>query len=148
VLGAGIGLPAGLIVALFPFAAVGGGLLAGTTAGGAILTAVAGHTAAGISRHDLKARGEQLDAGQAGLVVVAVSDAGANVERAMKRAAKIQHKQLKADIDQLERDAVRSRRALTNQVWVREPPRAQRSSVARVWRDDRWAAANRPQLGS
>ena len=50
VLGGGMGLATGLVVALFPFAAVGGGLLAGTTAGGAILGAVAGHAAAGMSR--------------------------------------------------------------------------------------------------
>src|SRR3954471_3958753 len=35
VAGAGIGLATGVVVALFPFAAIGGGLLAGTTAGGA-----------------------------------------------------------------------------------------------------------------
>ena len=81
VLGGGVGLATGLVVALFPFAAVGGGLLAGTTAGGAILGAVAGHAAAGMSRHDLKELGEHLDTGQAGLVVVAVSDMGAKVER-------------------------------------------------------------------
>src|SRR4051794_41532995 len=33
VLGGGVGLATGLVVALFPFAAVGGGLLAGTAAG-------------------------------------------------------------------------------------------------------------------
>ena len=42
VLGGGVGLATGLVVALFPFAAIGGGLLAGTTGGGAILGAVAG----------------------------------------------------------------------------------------------------------
>src|SRR4029450_12648677 len=46
VLGGGVGLATGLVVALFPFAAVGGGLLAATTAGGAVLGAVAGHAAA------------------------------------------------------------------------------------------------------
>lgn len=105
VLGGGVGLATGLVVALFPFAAVGGGLLLGTTAGGAILGAVAGHAAAGMSRGDLKELGEHLDAGQAGLVVVAVSDMGAKVERAMKRAAKVQEKQLKADTEEIERDA-------------------------------------------
>jgi uncharacterized membrane protein len=105
VLGGGVGLATGLVVALFPFAAVGGGLLLGTTAGGAILGAVAGHAAAGMSRNDLKELGEHLDAGQAGLVVVAVSDMGAKVERAMKRAAKVQEKQLKADTEEIERDA-------------------------------------------
>jgi hypothetical protein len=98
-------LATGVVVALFPFAAVGGGLLAATTGGGAILGAVAGHAAAGMSRDDLKQLGEALDAGQAGLVVVAVSDMGAKVERAMKRAEKVQQKELKADTAEIERDA-------------------------------------------
>ena len=105
VLGGGVGLATGLVVALFPFAAIGGGLLVTTTAGGAILGAVAGHAAAGMSRHDLKELGEQLDTGEAGLVVVAVSDMGAKVQRAMKRAEKLEEKQLKADTEELERDA-------------------------------------------
>src|SRR4051794_25915248 len=105
VLGGGVGLATGLVVALFPFAAVGGGLLAATTGGGAILGAVAGHAAAGMSRHDLKELGEHLDAGQAGLVVVAVSDMGAKVERAMERAEKLEQRELKADSDAIERDA-------------------------------------------
>lgn len=105
VLGAGVGLATGVVVALFPFAAVGGGLLAATTGGGAILGAVAGHAAAGMSRHDLKELGETLDAGQAGLVVVAVSDMGTKVERAMNRAAKLHQKELKADAAEIERDA-------------------------------------------
>jgi uncharacterized membrane protein len=105
VLGGGIGLATGVVVALFPFAAIGGGLLAATTGGGAILGAVAGHAAAGMSRDDLKELGEALDAGQAGLVVVAVSDMRAKVERAMNRAAKLQQKELKADTAEIERDA-------------------------------------------
>jgi uncharacterized membrane protein len=105
VLGGGIGLATGLVVALFPFAAIGGGLLAATTGGGAILGAVAGHAAAGMSRHDLKELGEQLDAGQAGLVVVGVSDMGAKIEEAMKRASKLEKKDLKADHAALEEDA-------------------------------------------
>jgi uncharacterized membrane protein len=103
-LGGGMGLATGLVVALFPFAAVGGGLLVGTTAGGAVLGAVAGHAAAGMSRHDLKELGEQLDEGTAGLVVVAVSDMGAKVERAMERAEKVQQKQLEADVSEIEAD--------------------------------------------
>ena len=105
VLGGGVGLATGVVVALFPFAAVGGGLLAGTTAGGAILGAVAGHAAAGMSRGDLKDLGEHLDVGQAGLVVVAVSDMGAKVEQAMKRASKLEQKQLEADAEEIEHDA-------------------------------------------
>jgi uncharacterized membrane protein len=105
VLGGGVGLATGLVVALFPFAAVGGGLLAGTAAGGAILGAVAGHAAAGMSRDDLKQLGEHLDTGQAGLVVVAVSDMGAKVEQAMTRASKLEQKQIEADTAEIERDA-------------------------------------------
>ena len=111
VLGGGMGLATGLVVVLFPFAAVGGGLLAGTTAGGAILGAVAGHAAAGMSRHDLKELGEQLDEGTAGLVVVAVSDMGAKVERAMQRAEKLQRKQLEADVSEIEADVSEIERA-------------------------------------
>ncbi len=37
VLGGGAGLATGLVIALFPAAAIGGGLLLGTTAGGALL---------------------------------------------------------------------------------------------------------------
>jgi uncharacterized membrane protein len=105
VLGGGVGLATGLVVALFPFAGIGAGLLAATTAGGAVLGAVAGHAAAGMSRGDLKELGEHLDAGQAGLVVVAVSDMGAKVERAMARAEKVEAKQLKADNADIEADA-------------------------------------------
>jgi uncharacterized membrane protein len=105
VLGGGVGLATGLVIALFPAAAIGGGLLAATTGGGAILGAVAGHAAGGMSRKDLKELGEQLDKGQAGLVAVGVSDMGAKIERAMKKAKKIEAKELKADTHEIEQDA-------------------------------------------
>ncbi len=105
VAGAGVGLATGLVVALFPFAAIGGGLLAGTAAGGAILGAVAGHASAGMSRGDLKDLGEQLDDGQAGLVVVGVEDVGARIESALKHAEKIEKKQMKADNEAIAKDA-------------------------------------------
>src|SRR6516225_2072411 len=105
VLGGGIGLATGVVVALFPFAAIGGGLLAATTGGGALLGAVAGHAAAGMSRDDLKELGEQLDAGQAGLVVVGVSDMQAKIAPVMKLAKKIDTKQLQADPSAIEADA-------------------------------------------
>jgi uncharacterized membrane protein len=105
VLGGGVGLATGLVVALFPFAAIGGGLIALTTAGGAVIGAVAGHAAAGMSRHDLKELGEHLDAGQAGLVVVGVSDMGSKIERAMKKAKKVEAKELQADTAEIEADA-------------------------------------------
>jgi uncharacterized membrane protein len=105
VLGAGVGLATGLVVVLFPFAAIGGGLIAATTGGGAVLGAVAGHAAGGMSRHDLKELGEHLDTGQAGLVVVGVSDMGAKIERSMKKARKVEAKQLKADTAAIQADA-------------------------------------------
>ncbi len=105
VLGAGIGLATGLVVVLFPFAAIGGGLIAATTGGGAVLGALAGHAAAGMSRHDLKELGESLDAGQAGLIVVGVSDMGAKIEKSMKKAKKVETKELKADNAAIEADA-------------------------------------------
>jgi len=105
VLGGGVGLATGVVLALFPFAAIGGGLLLGATAGGALLGSLAGHAAAGMSRHDLKELGEQLDAGEAGLVVVGVEDVGARIEQAMKKAEKIEKKQLKADQADIEADA-------------------------------------------
>jgi len=97
VLGGGVGLATGLVVALFPAAAIGSGLLLATGGGGAILGVVAGHAAAGMSRSDLQELGESLDSGEAGLVVVAVSGRGAKIEAAMNRAQKIQAKRLNAD---------------------------------------------------
>jgi uncharacterized membrane protein len=102
-LGAGVGLATGLVIALFPIAGVG--LAVATTAGGAVLGAVAGHASAGMSRSDLKDLGEYLDAGQAGLVVVGVSDMGVKIARAMRNATKVEARQLKADTDQIQRDA-------------------------------------------
>jgi uncharacterized membrane protein len=105
VLGGGGGPATGLVVALFPFAAVGGGLLAATAGGGAVLGVVAGHVVAGMSRGDLKELGEHLDAGQAGLVVVGISDMGARIERAMHHAEKLESRELQADNDEIVRDA-------------------------------------------
>jgi len=111
VLGAGVGLATGVVLVLFPFAAIGGGLLAATTGGGAVLGALAGHAAAGMSRHDLKELGEELDAGEAGLVVVGVSDMGSKIEKAMTKAQKVEAKELKADTAAIEADATEAVKA-------------------------------------
>ena len=58
-----------------------------------------------MSRSDLKELGEGLDNGQAGLVVVAVSDMESKVEAAMKHAEKVQAKEMKADQKAIEADA-------------------------------------------
>lgn len=104
VAGGGIGLATGLVLALFPAAALGTGLIAATTGGGMLLGALAGHAAAGMSRQDLENAGEQLDAGTAGLVVVGVSSIGARIEHAMSQADKVEAKQLRADTKQLKMD--------------------------------------------
>jgi uncharacterized membrane protein len=105
VAGGGIGLATGLVIALFPAAAIGTGLVAATTGGGALLGSLAGHAAAGMSRKDLKEAGEQLDAGTAGLVVVGVSDMESKIERAMAKAEKVDAKRIEADTEQIEADA-------------------------------------------
>ncbi len=111
VLGGGVGLATGLVIALFPAAAIGGGLLLGTTGAGALLGSLAGHAAAGMSRGDLKDLGESLDEGEAGLVVVAVSDMEAKVRSSMKRATKVEEKQLKTDQKELEADAAEAQKS-------------------------------------
>ena len=105
VLGGGVGLATGLVVVLFPFAAIGGGLLAATAAGGAVLGAVAGHAAAGMSRSDLKDLGEYLDEGQAGLVVVGVSEMEDEIKGSMGKAEKVETREIQADNAEIEHDA-------------------------------------------
>ncbi len=105
VAGGTIGLATGLVIALFPAAAIGSGLLAATTGGGVALGALAGHAAAGMSRQDLKELGEHLDNGQAGLVVVGVSDMGAKIEGAMSKAGNVEERELTADTAEIHEDA-------------------------------------------
>ncbi len=101
--GLGIGLVGGALIALFPAVGIGAGLLWGG-AGGAGLGALAGHVAAGMSRSDLKDLGEVLDDGQSGLVVIAATDLESRVEAAIKGAAKVTKKQLRADEKALEKE--------------------------------------------
>lgn len=101
--GAGLGLAAGLLVALFPAVALTGSLLAGTTAAGAAMGAMLGHIAAGVSRGDLKELGEVLDEGTYGLIVVAVTDVGARVQEAISSAKKVATKEFKADKKDLDK---------------------------------------------
>lgn len=103
--GAGWGLATGLVVALFPSAAIGTGLLAGTAAAGAGLGAIAGHVSGGMDRGDLKDLGETLDAGQAALVVAAASDIADKVRVAMGNATQIDAKQARIEAEEMEREA-------------------------------------------
>jgi hypothetical protein len=54
---------------------------------------------------DLHTQAGLLDAYDAGLVVVGVSDMGARIEQAMQHADKLQSKELRADTAEIERDA-------------------------------------------
>lgn len=103
--GAGWGLATGLVIALFPAAAIGTGLLAGTTVAGAGLGAIAGHVSGGMDRGDLKDMGETLDAGQAALVVAAASDIADKVRAAMTNAEAIVERQVQVDSRVLENDS-------------------------------------------
>jgi uncharacterized membrane protein len=112
--GAGWGLATGLVVALFPAAALGGGLLAGTTAASAGIGAIAGHVSGSLSRGDLKDLGETLDAGDAALVVAAASDVAARVEASMSQAEKIDSKQVQIDANELETDSKEAQKEATS----------------------------------
>ncbi len=95
--GAGVGLAAGLLAALFPAVALTGALVAGTTVAGAAIGALVGHVTAGMNRSDLKELGEALDEGEYGLIVVAVTDVGERIQDAISFGEKLVKKDLKAD---------------------------------------------------
>lgn len=102
--GAGIGLATGAVIALFPAAAIGSGLLAATTGGGAAIGAIAGHVTKGMNRGDLKELGEQLDTGEFGLVVVAAADVSSKVQAVIAHARSVIAKELRAAEAELEQD--------------------------------------------
>ncbi len=66
---------------------------------------MAGHAAAGMSRSDLKELGEYLDEGQAGLVVVGVTEMEDDIKQSMSKADKVESREIKADTDGIEQDA-------------------------------------------
>jgi uncharacterized membrane protein len=98
--GLGWGIAAGAIAALFPGIGIFGALLAGGGAGAA-LGAVAGHAASAMSRDDLKALGEVLDAGDAGLVVVYASDMADRVLTTVSRAHSTVRRSAAVAVDEL-----------------------------------------------
>jgi uncharacterized membrane protein len=102
--GAGWGLATGLVIALFPGAAIGGGLLAGATAVGAGVGAIAGHVAAGMNRSDLMELGEEIDIGQSALIVAAAGNISFDVEKVITRADQVFSKEVQIDPDDLAAD--------------------------------------------
>jgi uncharacterized membrane protein len=83
--GLGWGFAAGAVAALFPAVGIIGALAVGGGAGAAF-GAVAGHAASAISRDDLKALGEVLDRGDAGLVVFYGPDMADRVTTSIRAA--------------------------------------------------------------
>lgn len=90
--GAGIGLLTGAVIGiLFPPSIVGMGAL------GAGFGALVGNMMKGFSRGDIKDLGEELDAGTAGVLLIADATFDAGAERLMKHARRLAKKQIEAD---------------------------------------------------
>jgi uncharacterized membrane protein len=102
--GGGIGLSAGVLVALFPAVGLGAAVVSGTGIG-AGLGAWGGHAVAGMSRSDLKDLGDHLDSGECALVVVAAAAVADRVALQLERAEKLERKQLHADRKVAEKEA-------------------------------------------
>ncbi len=103
-IGGGWGLATGLVAAIFPAAVLGEGLIAATTGGGIAIGAIAGHVVGGMNRSDLKDLGEELDIGEAALIVAAASDMEAKIDAAINKAIKVMKKQVKIEAKELEKE--------------------------------------------
>jgi uncharacterized membrane protein len=93
--GAAVGALVGII---FPPSILGAALV-GAAAGGGI-----GHVLGGISRGDAKELGEQLDEGQAALVVIGKSRIQEQLDKALTRAQKSEEREIEADGNELARE--------------------------------------------
>ncbi len=93
-IGAAIGAAVGLI---FPVTILAGALIGG----GAGL--FGGHLSRGLKRDDIKELGDTLDAGEAGIVLVAIVTPDEGIDRFLKRAAKVMKKQVDADAEELKK---------------------------------------------
>jgi uncharacterized membrane protein len=94
------GLAAGIVAALFPAIGIWTALTAGGAAG-ATIGALAGHAAAGMSRHDLKQVGEQLDRGRTGLLVVYAANRADQIAQVLKTGNVVRVGLQNARIDEL-----------------------------------------------
>ena len=116
--GAGLGLAAGLVVALVPDAATATGLLEG---GAAMveLGAVAAHVSRGLGRKSLEELGERLDSSDAALVVAGSTTLAGLVRPALASAAEVRTTPLSVDIDQLGADARAAQREARGDLYPR-----------------------------
>lgn len=99
--GAGVGAVVGL---LFPPAIIGSAIV-GAGAGGLV-----GHLWHGMSRGDLKDLGDELDQGEAALIVLGESRIREQLEKVTRRANTLIEKQIDADGDELEDEIARAER--------------------------------------
>jgi uncharacterized membrane protein len=106
--GLGWGLATGAVAALFPAVGIVSALAIGGGAGAAI-GALTHRAASGMSREDLKALGEVLDQGHAGLVAVygpdmadRVGDAITHATSHVRATTDVSHEQLAADLRKAE----------------------------------------------
>ena len=97
------GLAVGFVAALFPPVGILGALAVGAGSGAA-LGAVAGHASGAISRDDLKALGEVLDQGEAGVVVVYPPEMGDRVRDSLSGASHKVHAEAGITGEQLAAD--------------------------------------------
>ena len=116
--GAGLGLAAGLVVALVPDAATATGLFEG---GAAMvgLGAVAAHVSRGLGRKSLEELGERLDSSDAALVVAGSTTLAGLVRPALVSAVEVRTTTLSVDIDQLGADARAAQREARGDLYPR-----------------------------
>ena len=93
--GAAVGALVGII---FPPAVLGAAVV-GAAAGGGI-----GHAMGGMSRSDAKELGQQLDEGQAALVVIGKSCLQEQLDKALTRAEKSEEREIEADGKELAKE--------------------------------------------
>lgn len=96
------GLAVGAACAIFPAVGLLGGLAVGGGAGAA-LGAVTGHMKGGMDDRDLKALGEVLEQGQAGLIVVYATNMADQVAANVKAVNRRVSEQIDAQSDELAR---------------------------------------------
>lgn len=101
--GLSIGLASGLAVALFPAVALGGALVVAGGSGAGI-GAIAGHISRKTPSKDLEAIGATLDAGSAGIVLVAVPADADEVEALLGNATRVTKRDVAVDKDKLEEE--------------------------------------------
>ena len=101
--GVGWGLASGVVVALFPAAALGMGLQVDWTGACAGLSAIAGHIATSLGRENILELGQLFDSSDASVVVAASADMVPQVVHVMGRAGPLECRSAALDQAALER---------------------------------------------